>query len=147
MQPSTAMLDEQWFNHYAQVEMRGSVIDCSHHRQHKINGIVTWHVDLPWNTSYVSSRSPPRLCTLRLPPLHQQTSVTGIVTGFTAFNLSLTALMMDARSTSNESGIGSGTSPTRSHSQDRSPVVPMAWAGSAHLMETTLVTILDYIAG
>jgi len=41
-----AMLGKQWLNRYAQVEMRGSVIDRSRHRQRKMNGMVTWHFDL-----------------------------------------------------------------------------------------------------
>ena len=35
-----AMLGEQWLDRYAQVEMRGSVIDRSRHRQRKMDG--TW---------------------------------------------------------------------------------------------------------
>ena len=41
-----AMLGKQWLNRYSQVEMRGSVIDRSRHRQRKMNGMVTWHFDL-----------------------------------------------------------------------------------------------------
>ena len=41
-----AMLGKQWLNRYAQVEMRGSVIDRSRHRQRKINGMETWHFNL-----------------------------------------------------------------------------------------------------
>ena len=41
-----AMLGKQWLNRYAQVEMRGSVIDRSRHRQQKMNGMVAWHFDL-----------------------------------------------------------------------------------------------------
>ena len=41
-----AMLGKQWLNRYAKVEMRGSVIDRSRHRQRKINGMDTWHFDL-----------------------------------------------------------------------------------------------------
>ena len=41
-----AMLGKQWINRYAQVEMRGSVIDRSRDRQRKMNGMVTWHFDL-----------------------------------------------------------------------------------------------------
>jgi len=41
-----AMLGKQWLNRYAQVEMRGSVVDRSRHRQRKMDGMVTWHFDL-----------------------------------------------------------------------------------------------------
>ena len=41
-----AMLGKQWLNRYSQMEMRGSVIDRSRHRQRKMNGMVTWHFDL-----------------------------------------------------------------------------------------------------
>ncbi|KAF9649519.1 hypothetical protein BDM02DRAFT_3128351 [Thelephora ganbajun] len=41
-----AMLGKQWLNRYSQVEMRGSVIDRSRHRQGKMNGMVTWRFNL-----------------------------------------------------------------------------------------------------
>ena len=41
-----AMLGKQWLNRYARVEMRGSVVDRSRHRQRKMNGMDTWHFDL-----------------------------------------------------------------------------------------------------
>ena len=40
-----AMLGKQWFNRYSQVEIRGSFIDRSCHRQRKMNGMITWHFD------------------------------------------------------------------------------------------------------
>ena len=40
-----AMLGKQWLNRYAQVEMRGSVIDRSRYRQRKMDGMVTWRFD------------------------------------------------------------------------------------------------------
>jgi len=39
------MLGKQWLNRYEKVEMRGSVIDRSRHRQRKMNGMVTWRFD------------------------------------------------------------------------------------------------------
>jgi len=39
------MLGKQRLNRYAQVEMRGSIIDRSGHRQRKMNDMVTWHFD------------------------------------------------------------------------------------------------------
>ena len=39
------MLGKQWLNRYAQVEMRGSVIDRSRYRQRKMDGMVTWRFD------------------------------------------------------------------------------------------------------
>ena len=41
-----AMLGKQWLTRYAQVDMRGSVVDRSRYRQRKINGMATWHFDL-----------------------------------------------------------------------------------------------------
>ena len=41
-----AVLGKQWLNRYAQVEMRGSVIDRSRYRQRKMDGMDTWHFDL-----------------------------------------------------------------------------------------------------
>ena len=39
------MLGQQWLNRYAQGEPRGSVVDRSCPRQHKMNGTVAWHFD------------------------------------------------------------------------------------------------------
>ena len=41
-----AMLGKQWLYRYAQVEMRGSVIDRSRYRQRKMDGMVTWRFEL-----------------------------------------------------------------------------------------------------
>ena len=41
-----AMLGKQWLTRYAQVDMRGSVVDRSRYRQRKMNGMATWHFDL-----------------------------------------------------------------------------------------------------
>ena len=41
-----AMLGNQWLTRYAQMEMRGSVVDRSRHRQCKMEGMVTWRFDL-----------------------------------------------------------------------------------------------------
>jgi len=41
-----AMLGKQWLNRYAEVEVRGSVLDRSRHRQRKMDGMVNWHFDL-----------------------------------------------------------------------------------------------------
>jgi len=41
-----AMLGKQWLTRYAQVDMRGSVVDRSRSRQRKMNGMATWHFDL-----------------------------------------------------------------------------------------------------
>jgi hypothetical protein len=41
-----AVLGKQWLNRYAWVDMRGSVIDRSRHRQRKMNGMDTWRFDL-----------------------------------------------------------------------------------------------------
>jgi len=41
-----AMLGKQWLTRYAQVDMRGSVVDRSRYRQRKMNGMTAWHFDL-----------------------------------------------------------------------------------------------------
>ena len=40
------MLGKQRLNRYARVEVRGSVVDRSRHRQRKMNGMDTWRFDL-----------------------------------------------------------------------------------------------------
>ena len=39
------MLRKQWLDHYAEADMRGSVIELSQNRQRKLDGIHTWHFD------------------------------------------------------------------------------------------------------
>ena len=41
-----AMLGKQWLSRCSQVEMHGSIIDRSCHRQRKMNGMITRHCDL-----------------------------------------------------------------------------------------------------
>jgi len=44
------MLGKQWLNRYASINMRGSAIERSQHRQRKLDGIVSWyfnHVNIP----------------------------------------------------------------------------------------------------
>jgi hypothetical protein len=41
-----AMLGKQWITRYAQVDLRGSVVDRSRHRQRKMKGMDTWYFDL-----------------------------------------------------------------------------------------------------
>ena len=38
-----ATLGKQWLNRYASTGIRGTPIDRSHNRQHKLNGVVTWY--------------------------------------------------------------------------------------------------------
>ena len=38
-----ATLGKQWLNHYASTEMWGTATDRSRNRQHKLDGIITWH--------------------------------------------------------------------------------------------------------
>ena len=40
-----AMLGKQWLNHYASVDVRGSAIERSQHRQRKFNGIAAWYFE------------------------------------------------------------------------------------------------------
>ena len=40
-----AMLGKQWLNRYASVDVRGSAVERSYHRQRKLNGIVTWYFE------------------------------------------------------------------------------------------------------
>ena len=40
-----AMLGKQWLNRYVSIDVRGSAIERSQHRQRKLNGIVTWYFE------------------------------------------------------------------------------------------------------
>ena len=84
-----AMLGQQWLNHYAQVEIHGSVVDRSRHRQHKMDGMVTWRFDFVMGFL-------PLMLQVALLLLGYALSnylffikkvVAGIVIGFTAFGL------------------------------------------------------------
>ena len=39
-------LGKRWFDHHAQIEVCGLVIDRSRHRQRKMNGMIIWHFDI-----------------------------------------------------------------------------------------------------
>ena len=41
-----AMLDKQWLNRYASVDMRGFAIERSQYRQRKLNGVFSWYFDV-----------------------------------------------------------------------------------------------------
>ena len=40
-----AMLGKQWLNRYVSTDMRGTAIERSQNRQHKLSGIVSWYFD------------------------------------------------------------------------------------------------------
>jgi len=40
-----AMLGKQWLNRYVSIDVRGSAIERSQHRQRKLNGITTWYFE------------------------------------------------------------------------------------------------------
>ena len=40
-----AMLGKQWLSRYASIDMRGSAIERSQHRQRKLDGIINWYFD------------------------------------------------------------------------------------------------------
>ena len=39
------MLGKQWLNRYASTDLRGTAVERSQNRQHKLDGIVTWYFD------------------------------------------------------------------------------------------------------
>ena len=84
-----AMLGKQWLNRYAQVEMRGSVIDRSRHRQRKMKGIVTWHFDFVMECLPLMLQAALLLLVYALSNylFFINKAVAGVLIGFTAFGL------------------------------------------------------------
>jgi len=84
-----AMLGKQWLNRYASVNMRGSAIERSQHRQRKLDGIVSWYFD------YVMESLPLMLqvallllgCALSRYFWEINTTVASVVLGVTSFGL------------------------------------------------------------
>ena len=97
---SVVMLDKQWLDRDARVEMRGSVINRSRYRQRKMDWMVTWHFDL------VMERSPlvlqaALLLIDRAPSdyLCIDKVVVSIFIGLTAFGLLFYILIISAANT------------------------------------------------
>lgn len=93
-----AMLGKQWLNRYSQVEMRGSVIDRSRHRQRKMNGMVTWHFDLVMESLPLMLQAALLLLGYALSNYLFTTShpIAGVVIAFTAFGLLFYLLICSA---------------------------------------------------
>ncbi|KAF9789804.1 hypothetical protein BJ322DRAFT_1001094, partial [Thelephora terrestris] len=91
-----AMLGKQWLNRYIYVDVRGSAIERSQHRQVKLNGIVRWYFD------YVMGSLPVMLqfsllllgCALSQYLWTMNTIVTAVVLGATAFGVLAYALIV-----------------------------------------------------
>ena len=84
-----AMLGKQWLNRYASVDMRGSAIERSQHRQQKLDGIISWYFN------YVIQLIPVMLQVALLLLggalsryfWHVSTTVASVVLGVTSFGL------------------------------------------------------------
>ena len=93
-----AMLGKQWLNRYSQVEMRGSVIDRSRHRQRKMNGMVTWHFDLVMESLPLMLQAGLLLLGYALSNYLFTINevVAGVIMGFAAFGLLFYLLIISA---------------------------------------------------
>ena len=93
-----AMLGKQWLNRYAQVEMRGSVIDRSRHRQRKMNGMVTWHFDFVMECLPLMLQAALLLLGYALSDylFFINRVVSGVLIGFTSFGLLFYLLIVSA---------------------------------------------------
>ena len=93
-----AMLGKQWLNRYSQVEMRGSVIDRSRHRQRKMNGMVTWHFDLVMESLPLMLQAALLLLGYALSDylFTIDNVIAGVVVAFTAFGLLFYVLIVSA---------------------------------------------------
>ena len=93
-----AMLGKQWLNRYSQVEMRGSAVDRSRHRQLKINGMVTWHFDLVMEILPLMLQAALLLLGYSLSNylIIINRVIAGVIIGFTAFGLLFYLLIISA---------------------------------------------------
>ena len=84
-----AVLGKQWLNRYTRVDMRGSVIDRSRHRQRKMNGMDTWHFDLVMESLPLMLQVALLLLGYALSNylFYINKVVAGVTIGFTAFGL------------------------------------------------------------
>ncbi|KAF9645647.1 hypothetical protein BDM02DRAFT_480916 [Thelephora ganbajun] len=84
-----AMLGKQWLTRYVSVDVRGSAIERSQHRQRKLNGIITWYFE------YVMEFLPIMLqlsllllgCALSQHLWAMDTTIASVVLGATAFGV------------------------------------------------------------
>ena len=91
-----AMLGKQWLNRYIYVDVRGSAIERSQHRQLKINGIVKWYFE------YVMGSLPVMLqfsllllgCALSQYLWTMDSTVAAVVLGTTSFGVLAYALIV-----------------------------------------------------
>ena len=92
------MLGKQWLNRYAQVEMRGSVIDRSRYRQRKMDGMVAWHFDLVMECLPLMLQAALLLLGYALSDylLFINKVVASVLIGFTAFGLLFYLLIVSA---------------------------------------------------
>ena len=93
-----AVLGKQWLSRYAQMEMRGSVVDRSRDRQRRMNGIVTWHFDLVMECLPLMLQAALLLLSYALSGylFSINKTVAGVVIGFTAFSLLFYLLLVSA---------------------------------------------------
>ena len=93
-----AMLGKQWINRYAQVEMRGSVIDRSRYRQRKMDGMVTWRFDFVMECLPLMLQAALLLLSCALSDYLYSINkvVASILIGFTAFGLLFYILIISA---------------------------------------------------
>jgi len=84
-----AMLGKQWLNRYASVDMRGSVIERSKHRQRKLDGIVSWYFDHVMESLPLMLQAALMLlgCALSRYFWDVNTTVASVVLGVTSFGL------------------------------------------------------------
>ena len=93
-----AVLGKQWLNRYARMEVRGSVIDRSRHRQRKMDGIVTWHFDLVMECLPLMLQIALLLLGYALSDylFFINKTVAGVLIGFTSFGLLFYFLIVSA---------------------------------------------------
>ena len=93
-----AMLGNQWLARYAQMEVRGSVVDRSRHRQRKMEGMVTWHFELVMECLPLMLQGALLLLGYALSNylFFINKTIAGVVIGFTAFGLLFYCLIVSA---------------------------------------------------
>ena len=91
-----AMLGKQWLNRYASVDVRGSVIERSQHRQRKLNGIITWYFEHVMESLPIMLQFSLLLlgCALSQYLWTMDTTIAAVVLGATSFGVLAYALIL-----------------------------------------------------
>ena len=93
-----AMLGKQWLNRYVSTNMRGTAIERSQNRQHKLNGINTWYFEYVLGSLPLILQVSLLLLSCAICQYHWEvdTTIASVVLGVTSFGVVLYLLIVVA---------------------------------------------------